>query len=398
MRRLNPGLLIIVSSLLAIASISSNAQAPDTNTPALESAYSLKAADTGDLELPYSEIAADEVVVFFRTTAWLDAATDSWHVPIHGWIYEPEDSQSRKAIFSVLLEEEFDLAPTKATSANFSRRLNLLIADNERGKHIVISIAGEQHTLPASGVNGHFESTLTIAAATLAEHIEDSSIQYSAVTMSSDTRVFVGTVRLVSPSGLSVISDIDDTVKISHVTNKKSLLNHTFFLDFAAAPGMASLYAEWADQGVEFHYVSSSPWQLYSPLQEFLAAAGFPDSALNLKAVRFRDASLMDLFKKGTETKPVVIEEILTAYPSRYFVLVGDSGEQDPEVYAALLRKYSQQILKIYIRNVSGETANNDRFKSVFENIDSSYWALFDDPQNLKLPQAPISEEISSAL
>ena len=356
----------------------------------------LHAADTGDLELPYSEIATDEVVVFFRTTAWFDAATDSWHIPIHGWIYEPQDSRSRKALFSVILEEEFDLVPTKATSANFSRRLNLLIADNERDKHIVISIAGDQYTLSASGVNGHFKSTLVVPAATAAEHIEDSSIRYSAVMRSADTRAFAGKVRLVSTTGLSVISDIDDTVKISHVTNKKSLLNHTFFLDFAAAPGMASLYADWAEQGVEFHFVSSSPWQLYSPLQEFLAAAGFPDSALNLKAVRFRDASLLDLFKKGTETKPVVIEEILAAYPSRYFVLVGDSGEQDPEVYAALLRKYPEQILKIYIRNVTGETAHNDRFKSVFEGIDSSCWALFDSPKSLKLPQARISAENSS--
>ena len=226
MRSLNPGLLNIVGGLLTIAANSSNAQAPDTNTPAVELVYSLKAAETRNLELPYSEIAADEVVVFFRTTAWFDAARDSWHVPIHGWIYEPEDSRSRKAFFSALLEEEFDLAPTKATSANFSRRLNLLIADNERDKHIVISIAGEQHTLSASGVNGHFESTLIIPAATLAEYIEDSSIQYSAVTRSADTRVFAGKLKLVSPTGLSVISDIDDTVKISHVTNKKSLLNH----------------------------------------------------------------------------------------------------------------------------------------------------------------------------
>ena len=348
---------------------------------------SLQAADTGELELPYSEIAADEVVVFFRTTAWFDAATDTWHVPIHGWIYEPQDSRSRKAFFSAILEEEFDLAPTKATSANFSRRLNLLIADNERDKHIVTSIAGQQHTLSASGVNGHFESTLAISATAAADHIEDSSIQYSAVMRGTDTRVFAGKVKLIGPTGISVISDIDDTVKISHVTNKKNLLNHTFFLDFAAAPGMASLYADWAEQGVEFHFVSSSPWQLYTPLQEFLAAAGFPDSALNLKAVRFRDASLLDLFKKGTETKPRVIEKILAAYPSRFFVLVGDSGEQDPEVYAALLRKYPQQILKAYIRNVSDETVNNERFRSVFENIDSSCWVLFDKPENLKLPQ-----------
>ena len=347
----------------------------------------LYAADTGNLELPYSEIAADEAVVFFRTTAWLDDNANKWHIPIHGWIYEPEDSRSRKALFAALLDSEFNLAPSKATAANFARRLNLLIADNERDKHIVVSIADEQHTLSASGVDGHFESTLVIPAAKVEEFVENSRIPYSAVTRSAESREFTGEVNLVSPTGLSVISDIDDTVKISEVNNKKSLLNRTFFLDFAAAHGMSSLYSDWAEQGVEIHFVSSSPWQLYAPLQEFLDAADFPESALNLKLVRFRDETLLDLFKKGTETKPVVIEEILQTYPNRQFVLVGDSGEQDPEVYSALLRKHPQQILKIYIRNVTNESVDNDRFKSVFATIDPGCWELFADPQTLQLPE-----------
>jgi phosphatidate phosphatase APP1 len=354
----------------------------------------LYAADTGILELPYSEIAADEVVVFFRTTAWLDDDADEWHIPIHGWIYEPEDSQSRKALFAALLESEFDLVPSKATEANFTRRLNLLIADNERDKHIVVSIAGEQHTLSASGVDGQFESTLVLPAAKVEPCVENSRIHYSAVTRSADFREFTGETNLVGPTGLSVISDIDDTVKISEVTNKKGLLNHTFFLDSAAAHGMSSLYSDWAEQGVEIHFVSSSPWQLYAPLQEFLDAAGFPESALNLKIVRFRDETLFDLFKKGTETKPVVIEGILQTYPNRQFVLVGDSGEQDPEVYSALLRKHPKQILKIYIRNVTNESADNDRFKSVFANIDPGCWGLFEDPQTLQLPETLVEATV----
>lgn len=354
----------------------------------------LHAADAENLELPYSEIASDEVVVFFRTTAWLNDDADTWHIPIHGWIYEPQDSRSRKALFAAILESEFDLVPSKATEANFTRRLNLLIADNERDKHIVVSIAGEQHTLSASDVNGQFESTLLIPVATIQEFAANSRLQFSAVTRGAESREFTGEVNLVSSRGFSVISDIDDTVKVSMVTNKKSLLNHTFLLDFVAADGMSALYSDWAEQGIEIHFVSSSPWQLYTPLQEFLTAAGFPESALNLKAVRFRDESLLDLFKKGTETKPVIIEKILQTYPNRQFVLVGDSGEQDPEVYAAILRKYPRQVLKAYIRNVTGESADNSRFTSVFAKIDPSCWELFDDPESLLLPEAPIEVAI----
>ena len=102
--------------------------------------------------------------------------------------------------------------------------------------------------------------------------------------------------------------------------------------------------------------------------------------------VRFRDETLVDLFKKGTETKPAAIEKILDRYPDREFVLVGDSGEQDPEVYAYLLRNRPDQILKIYIRNVTQESADNERFATVFEDIDSDRWQLFDDPKTLTLP------------
>ena len=225
------------------------------------------AADAEKLKLPYSEIAADELVVFFRTTAWFDDDADEWHIPIHGWIYEPQDSRSRKAVFAAILESEFDLVPSKASEANFTRRLNLLIADNERDKHIVISIAGEQHTLSASGVNGHFESTLAIPAATAAKHVEGSSIQYSAVMRGTDTRVFAGEVSLVSPTGLSVISDIDDTVKISHVTNKKSLLNHTFFrLRSRSGDGCAL-----RELGRAWGYF---PLRFIKPLATLYAAAG----------------------------------------------------------------------------------------------------------------------------
>ena len=344
------------------------------------------AVTTEGRESAYSDIADDEVVVFFRTAAWLDEDGHNWHVPIHGWIYEPEDSRARKSLFAELLESEFDLVRSAATEANFAHRLNLLIADNERGKRIVIAIAGEQHTLPASATNGHFKSTIIIPESSAAEYVANSKIGFTAVTTQGENREFAGEVDFVGPSGLSIVSDIDDTVKISNVTDKKELLNHTFFLDFAAAPGMASLYRDWATRGANFHFVSSSPWQLYAPLKEFLDDADFPESTLNLKAVRFRDETLLDLFKKGTETKPAVIEEILQRYPGRQFVLVGDSGEQDPEVYAALLQKYPEQIQKIFIRNVTQESARNDRFKTVFEFVEASQWELFENPQTLDLP------------
>lgn len=331
----------------------------------------------------HSDIKPDEHVVFFRTAGWLDVDAQEWQLPIHGWIYEPQDSSVRKSVFEGILDEKFDLAVSAADEENFSERLNLLIADNERGKTIVIELAGQVFELPKSAENGHFEAILSLSAANVEKHMKKGRLPYSAVTRNSESRSFVGEIRLVRPSGLSIVSDIDDTAKISNVTDHKQLLDYTFLRDFEAAAGMAKFYEQWSAQDASFHFVSSSPWQLYSPLREFLDGSGFPWATFSLKAVRFRDETLFNLFKKGTETKPAAIKTILSSYPGRTFILVGDSGEQDPEVYAALIREYPQQIAEIYIRNVTQASVDDPRFTEVFEGIEPDRWHLFEDPGHL---------------
>jgi len=331
-----------------------------------------------------SDIKRDEFVVFFRTSAWMSDDNQYWYIPIHGWIYEPEKSTLRKALIAKSLSLKFGLEISNATEANFERRVNLLIADNERNKRIVVRIGERNHVLPPSAENGHFKHVIRLPMSEVNNTTNDGSLVYSAVTKPTDLRLFTGEVRLVTPVGLSIISDIDDTIKITQVTKHEKLFEHTFYNDFTAAPGMASLYQSWADDTM-LHFVSSSPWQLYSPLLEFVQQEGFPWATLSLKSVRFRDETLLNLFKKGTETKPAQIEPILTAYPKRKFILIGDSGEQDPEVYAGIARKYGSQIVKIYIRNVSGAASSDERFKQAFNELSHDQWQLFTDPATLNL-------------
>lgn len=332
-----------------------------------------------------SDLEDDETLVFFRTSASLEEFSSDWRVPIRGWVYEPEDSVSRMAAFESALETGFGLQANVATRDNLTQRVNLLIADNERDKEIVVRIAGQVVKLPPTNEHGHFEGEVSLSGALISRHASDGILDYVAVLGDGDDREFAGQVKLVEPVGLSIISDIDDTVKISNVTDKRSLVEQTFLLDFEAAPGMADLYRSWTADSTSLHFVSSSPWQLYTPLTRMLDDNGFPYATLSLKAVRFRDETLFDLFKKGTETKPVAINKILDAYPKRRFMLFGDSGEQDPEVYAQILRERPQQILIVLIRNVTNESPENERFATAFEGIDSNRWQVFDDPAKLEL-------------
>ena len=124
-------------------------------------------------------------------------------------------------------------------------------------------------------------------------------------------REFFGVVHLIPSEGISVISDIDDTIKVSDVTNKKELIRNTFLRPFRAVEGMADTYRCWADQGVVFHLVSSSPWQLYEPLARFLAESGFPESTFHLKRFRLTDRTAFNLLADPLTTKPQAIEPIL---------------------------------------------------------------------------------------
>ena len=199
-----------------------------------------------------------------------------------------------------------------------------------------------------------------------------------------DGRVFSTTSELVAARGISVISDIDDTVKITHVTDPKRLWESTFFKPFTPVPGMADFYRRLGASGTSIHYVSSSPWHLYVPLNQFLADAGFPSATLALKMIRLKDRSILNILKSPSETKPPQIESILARYPHRTFILIGDSGEQDPEIYADVLRRNLDRVARILIRNVTGARRDDARFTKVFAGVDQTRWLLFDQPGEIQ--------------
>ena len=180
-----------------------------------------------------------------------------------------------------------------------------------------------------------------------------------------------GIVRLLPDTGLSVISDIDDTIKFTDIpAGEKAVLNNTFFRQFVAVPCMAAMYQQFpADTA--FHYVSGGPWQLYSPIARFLfdQETVFPVGSVHMKNVRtnpFESESYRDLWKlvggSGSATyeqKSAQIETLLQHFPHRQFILIGDSGEYDPEIFKSIADRYPKQIMEIRIRDVVNATQNN---------------------------------------
>ena len=166
-------------------------------------------------------------------------------------------------------------------------------------------------------------------------------------------------VLLAPPTARFItISDMDDTVLQSHVTSLVQAFR-TVLLGNARTrlpfPGVAAFYralhagVSGSEQNPIF-YVSSSPWNLYDLLIDFLAHQGIPTGPLTLRDWDIDRSALGS--GRLHRYKDVAIREIMGAYPELPVILVGDSSQQDPEIYRNVVREFPERVLAIYIRDV----------------------------------------------
>lgn len=336
-----------------------------------------------------AQVRADEEIVFFPTFAHLTPDGHAWVVPIHGWIFEPERDSVVRAGLLDRLRQTLGLREAAEETDIFHERVRLFLVDNERGKDVAVKVGGKQYRLPPSEPNGHFHGEIRLSTDEVAELAKAGAVvrgwlHYAAVLPMGDSHHFRGAVQMIPQTGLSVISDIDDTIKITEVTDRSALVQNTFCRPFRAVPGMADVYRRWAGEGACFHYVSASPWQLYPALSEFIASAGFPSGSFHQRFFRLKDSTALELLGSPVEMKRDAIGSILTAFPQRRFILVGDSGENDPEIYGTVARAHPEQAVRILIRNVTDESPAGPRMQAAFEGVPADRWMLFREAEQIR--------------
>jgi len=155
-----------------------------------------------------------------------------------------------------------------------------------------------------------------------------------------------------------VISDIDDTV-IQTSATKFLAMAKTVFLNNAHSrlpfPGVSAFYnalllGKNGKRNNPFFYVSSSPWNMYDLLKEFLDLNKIPEGPLLLRDFGLQDNKIINKGHQAHKTKEIV--NILKMYPNLNFVLIGDSGQQDAYIYNDIATLYPDRILAIYIRDL----------------------------------------------
>lgn len=176
-----------------------------------------------------------------------------------------------------------------------------------------------------------------------------------------------GRIRVPGPRAeYAVISDIDDTILETGVANRLRFYLRTISRNAhtrTAFPGVAELYrafvqgAGGAAQNPVF-YVSSSPWNLYDLLEQFIRLKGIPEGPMFLR----------DLGIGGTKHGPsrhdvhklAAIREILGIHSGLPVVLFGDSGQRDPEIYRDVVAEYPERVKAVYLRDVSGDARDEE--------------------------------------
>jgi len=166
---------------------------------------------------------------------------------------------------------------------------------------------------------------------------------------------------LIPPASakFGVISDIDDTILQTNATSLIKMAWNTFAHNsHTRTPfhGVSVFYralfqGKSGKENNPVFYVSSSPWNLYDLLRDFIHLQGIPEGPLFLKDYGFTHNKL---FTEGHEGhKPKKIKKIMDAYPGMNFILVGDSGQKDPEIYFDIIKAYPERVLAVYIRDVT---------------------------------------------
>jgi phosphatidate phosphatase APP1 len=274
------------------------------------------------------------------------------------FLYRGFGTEAQVRIIGRVMEDE----PGRAATAEDPRWQNLLASlgrfdsDEVPGARVLVRYGARADVVVAD-----HEGYFTIEPAGPGEADADPQWRLVAAELLSPPGIG-GSGRVLVPAAnarFGVISDLDDTVIQSGVRQVLQLLAATFLENARTRlpfPGVAAFYHALRSEGPgappnPIFYVSSSPWNLHDFLVEFLEVRGIPAGPVML---RDWGTSRDSLLPPGHhEHKAESIERVFATYPSMAFILIGDSGQQDPEIYRDMVERHPGRVMAIYIRDVS---------------------------------------------
>lgn len=348
---------------------------------------------TNKFNIDNRQLIADDILLFpdiaYQPTD-NNKTNTIWRVIIHGWKYRDNPRRDWLGFSTSLWLERLAKNVVNKNDVLYlngsinRERLRPFFVSDQINRTITIEIANQKQILHTD-IYGQFYEEIEVSDEIIQQYRLGDIITYNATY--NDGNSSQGIAYLIDPShGLSVISDIDDTIKVSEVLDKVRLLANTFIYPFKAVPGMANVFQQWKSKNanITFHYLSGMPNQLYTLTQEFINENHFPQGSFHMRHFGWALTSLFDfLHSRSTFLHKTSYLHFFLGQTQRDFILIGDSGEKDPEIYGKIARIYPERIRAIFIRAIKNESANDQRFHDAFQGIDRSKWSIFNNSNQI---------------
>lgn len=262
-------------------------------------------------------------------------------------------------------------SPDDSSLINFWRNLTSLSVKEIPGVSVDLTLNGRTHRL-VSDHEGMVQAPLQVFGPlspgfhTLQARLSPGQ-SYQA--QSAEEQVVI---QPQNTNTLGLVSDIDDTIKISNVTNKLKALRRLLFSNaYSVAPvsGTAVLYQildqrfDGVQNNGDAHYLSGSPLNLARSIYTFMDFHKYPKGSVDLKKWGFSEGD--DNPFKQENYKLERLRQLFQTYPQRSFYLFGDSGEKDPEIYRTIASEFPGQVKGIFINNINGKNPADPRFEGI---------------------------------
>ncbi|MBF8962196.1 DUF2183 domain-containing protein [Pontibacter sp. FD36] len=285
--------------------------------------------------------------------------------PLHIMTYRSYGTPTRLYVKGRVLVDK-GITESEANDTLWENILNMYKRFNSReipGARVELCLEDQKHEI-TTDIEGYFVMNLAPEKPLQLEdiwHTIDINLTDSPVAFDGPVKAQAHVLVPPPDAEYGIISDIDDTIVRTGATSmlqtgRNVLLNNAH----SRIPfhGVSSFYKSLqlgrnGKRNNPFFYVSSSPWNTYDLLYHFLELNEIPQGPLLLRDFGMDESKLGASDHMSHKYKE--IENILITYPELKFILIGDSGQQDAEIYTEVVRNHPGRVLAIYIRDVNIE-------------------------------------------
>ena len=304
--------------------------------------------------------------------------------PLSVQVYRGYGTPRRVMVSGRVIEDEDVSPPSRDDSAwdNLVRSYKTFETDEVHGARVRVTFAGEsgEATTGREGFfevafeGGHYPAGRQEVTAELLSPLDHAGKG------NQEQTTFRGEVFVPRPQAeFMVISDVDDTVMHTRATSLVRMVLNTVLTNAygrVAFPGVGEFYRALArgTSGGElagenpnaFFYLTSSMWNVYDVMRLFFDANGVPAGPILMRDLGLTRRHLL----KGThsEHKLARVEELMDLYDDKRFVLIGDTGQHDAEIYGEVARARPERVAAVYLRDVSGDSRDGE-IKKVLDDL-----------------------------